>query len=322
MKEDLVSVILPVYNGSKYIKQAVNSVLNQSYQHIELIVVNDGSTDCTLEIINSLKIKDNRIRVFTRENAGVSASRNFGVSQAKGDYIAFLDHDDKMHTKMIEQLLYTVIHYNHPIAACNITKVNNLETIDIDNFALAPVLFLSKAEALYKLYSDDPLPIAVCWNKIYKLNLIEKIKFPEGLKFEDEYIAHKVVDEAEGIYFIDLPLVYYNQHEESFMKQEFSEKKLDIFKAYEDRLAYFQNNDFPKLARIHSALMLYMHILYFQQADACNKRSIHRNFKDVYKRTNNYLSIRQKLELKSFYVNPLLHQTYGKATSFLSKLKN
>ena len=117
-----VSIIMPVYNSEKYIKNAVLSVLNQTYKNLELIAVDDGSTDNSLEILNNIKKEDSRLKVYAKENGGISSARNYGIDRATGEYIGFIDNDDEYVPELIADNIKLIVKYNAEIIKFNKIK--------------------------------------------------------------------------------------------------------------------------------------------------------------------------------------------------------
>ena len=181
MNQPLISVIIPVYGVEKYIAQCLESVINQTYSNLEIIVINDGTKDRSAEIAKEYAKKDSRVRVYDFENGGASAARNRGIKLANGEYIAFLDSDDWIEGQMYEKLVNEAIKSNADIVKCgfksNDKKVgfyNKIETISNRNI---------------DLFFNGILWV-VLWNAIYKADIIKKVIFPENVRcFEDNYAS-------------------------------------------------------------------------------------------------------------------------------------
>ena len=122
--EDLISVVVPIYNVEKYLKTCIETIIKQTYKNIEIILVNDGSTDNSLQICNEFKEKEKRIKVINKKNGGLSDARNIGLKKAKGKYICFIDSDDFINEKYIEELHSLIIKNNAQIAICSFENVN------------------------------------------------------------------------------------------------------------------------------------------------------------------------------------------------------
>lgn len=238
---DLISVIVPVYNVEKYIEHTINSILSQTYTNIELILINDGSTDASYDICFRYSKKDERVRLINKKNGGLSEARNWGIKEARGEYIVFIDGDDSVHCQMIQRLYDILTIYDADVSICSFLKVNEdtLEKYDVTVSYSKPVV-LNRTEALGKLFAKDAyLHYTLAWNKMYKRVLFEDISYPIGKIHEDEFIAYKILGKTKRVVFIDEPLYYYMQRPDSIMKEPFSEKRFHKVEAYRERINYF-----------------------------------------------------------------------------------
>lgn len=210
-----VSVVVPIYNTSKYLPKCLDSIINQSYQNLEIILVDDGSTDDSGKIADSYAKKDKRIKVFHQKNAGQSAARNLGLEKATGDYIGFIDSDDYIDKTFITKLLAP---YNNnsqtSIAVCGVhykrLKTNSSEDVYISPLRLARKHESKKAYLLYLLAIDGRMYSSV--NKLYRLDIAKKCHFDKTLKFaEDTKFVLDYLKKSPGeITFILEPLYIYN----------------------------------------------------------------------------------------------------------------
>lgn len=185
--EDLVTVIMPAYNCEKYVKEAINSVLKQTYTNLQLIVIDDGSTDNTLSICKS--IRDNRILVLHQENKGPSSARNLGLANVKGKYIMFIDSDDKYCDNTIELLVSSIKNHNCEIV-CGNYYINGIENKKIEDCLIKKEYCVEKLMQM-KIFNTN-------WNKIYLADIIlnnglyfdEKYKLGEDIRFNLKYFEH------------------------------------------------------------------------------------------------------------------------------------
>ena len=205
--QDKISIIIPVYNVKEYVSEAIESVINQTYKNLEIIIIDDGSNDGSENICDEYKKKDKRIKLVHQKNKGLSAARNKGLDIMKGKYVAFLDSDDAYHPEMIEKLYNTIIKNQADCALCNYTvqKSNrNLSINNIDRYNkkinIETGLYYTK-NALKNLISEK-INIAV-WNKLYKSNLFDNIKFPEGHVHEDRITNMLVFEKIKKVYVIN-----------------------------------------------------------------------------------------------------------------------
>ena len=185
--EPLLSIIIPAFNIEQYISRALDSLINQSYKNIEIIVVNDGSTDSTGDIIDSYVKKDNRIKVIHKNNEGVSIARNTGIHLAKGDYIGFVDGDDTVDDDMFETLIQNAINYNADISHCGYKMVFPSRTDYYYN--TGDIVIQDNQEGLKDLLKADRVEPGL-WNKIYKSSLFEDIRLNENIKYNEDLLAN------------------------------------------------------------------------------------------------------------------------------------
>ena len=205
--DELVSVIIPVFNVKPYLAEALDSVLNQSYGNLEIIVINDGSTDGSEEICDEYKNKDNRIIVFHQENKGLSSARNAGLDRASGQFISFLDPDDAMHPDMLQILLTTMKKENADIAICGFSFINTQNRMPINDIAKDGISSkaIDKNEALQGIFNGS-IDTAV-WNKLYTSSVWEGMRFPDGYVFEGTYIAFDIFDRVNSVVIVEKDLV-------------------------------------------------------------------------------------------------------------------
>ena len=213
MSEPLISIVLPCYNVQNYIKDCVESILLQTYKNIEIILVDDGSKDDTPDICDQLSNKDTRIKVYHKENGGVSDARNYGISKVTGTYFSFVDPDDLITPDYIEYLysLLSLNNTNLSIAAHNIHKKKKATYKGIGQNCSK---VLSAKETTKEILLDKQIDLS-CWGKLYKSSLFDDIQFPKGIKFEDTYVTYKIIDKCENIAVGGKPVYTYQIRDES-----------------------------------------------------------------------------------------------------------
>lgn len=254
MEEALVSVIVPVYNVERYLHKCIQSIVNQSYKNLEIILVDDGSTDMSRGICQSFAQKDKRIFIECKKNGGLSSARNYGLEKAKGEYVCFIDGDDYVHPDMIKILYKEICNSGEDFVYCQYQKVNENEEYYFEELAQQyTTVVQSKKEAFHVLLSEE-LEIKLAWNKLYKKSLFNDVKYKEGYLHEDEYIIHHLLNKVEKIKKINLKLYYYIQREGSIMSSLSIKRMTDTIEAYEDRIKLIKNE--PELSEF-----LYMSML-------------------------------------------------------------
>lgn len=213
-----VSIIVPVYKVEKYLSECLNSIISQTYKNIEIIVVDDGSPDLCPKICDNYAMKDNRVKVIHQDNQGLSGARNTGIQHATGDYIIFVDSDDKLKNDIVNELLKILINTKADVACCNFLfsypQYDKINKIRIKGT-------LSNNEII-NFYTGNrtPLFLNVVWNKLYKRNLFYPygpLMFKENRLQEDNFFICDLLDNIQTITIIDTPLYYYRQRPGSIM---------------------------------------------------------------------------------------------------------
>jgi len=214
MKNVKISVIIPVYNVIDFLKECLGSVLNQTYKNLEIILVDDGSTDGSSQICDEYKKKDRRIQVIHKENGGLSDARNYGMKYAKGEYIAFLDSDDYVENTMYEKLYNKAISENADYVECDFYWVYPNKKKEDKGFR-----YTNKKEMFVHAR-------VVAWNKLIKRDVIKE-KFPYG----------KLLPNITKFAFVEEPLIYYIQRENSLVNKQGIETA-QIFEVLDNVIKY------------------------------------------------------------------------------------
>ena len=235
MKKYAVSVIVPVYNVEKYIKECLESLVNQTLKNIEIIVVNDGSPDNSQSIIDEYTKKyPDKIKSYVKKNGGLSDARNYGIKKANGEYIAFVDSDDFVDVTMFEKMYNLARKNNCQVAVCNLIKYSEKSNkYEANNFIKKNKVVIIEEEQDF---------ISSCrsfaCNKIYKKELFNNIKFPKGQVFEDSSIIYNILFESKKIVLTNEDLYYYRIHREGAITTTINEKIFDIFKSCDSIIEY------------------------------------------------------------------------------------
>ncbi len=222
---DLISVIVPVYNVKQYLGKCIESLLMQTYTNFELILVNDGSTDGSDAICEAYKRKDDRIYVINKANGGLSSARNAGIDICKGKYVCFVDSDDFVNKTYLEYLYQMLVKDNSQMAVCSAcwwVDENSYESCNVEQ-----TLCLNSEESYKLLFSKEKWFGVFAWNKLYKTELFDDVRYPEGFYFEDSGTTYKLVHKCEKISFGFEPQYYYRQQREGQITAVFSSKKID-----------------------------------------------------------------------------------------------
>ena len=228
-----VSIIVPFYNVESYIERCLETLVNQTLQEIEIILVNDGSKDRTINIVNKFKEKyPEKIVYLEKENGGLSDARNFGIPYAKGEYIAFLDSDDYIELNMYETMY-------------EIAKKEKSDMVECDFYWEYPdkkridkgIIYNGKNEMLEKVR-------VVAWNKLIKRDVLQRaqIEFPKGLRYEDVEFTYKLIPYLEKVSFCKEPMVHYIQREGSISNSQ-NERTIEIFNVLNNVIKYYKEKN-------------------------------------------------------------------------------
>lgn len=228
--DDLISVIVPVYKVEKYLNRCVDSIINQTYKNLEIILVDDGSPDNCPKICDEYAMKDNRIKVIHKENGGLSDARNEGIKIAKGNYIGFVDSDDWIHKSMFENLYSAMANSKADIATCEFIRTKDkIQKNDYNNFFDNSITEYNQEQYIKKFFKIGSQEcVYYAWNKLYKRNIIDENQYPKGLTSEDVVGTYKAILKSKKIITINYPYYYYYYNLESITSVKFSKKDLDL----------------------------------------------------------------------------------------------
>lgn len=237
----VVSVIVPVYNVESYVAKCIDSIVNQTFRDLDIILIDDGSTDSSGSICDRFAEKDKRIRVIHKKNGGVSSARNAGLDVAVGEYIVFIDGDDYVNPKMIETLCSLIIENNADLVMCNYIHVNeNGEKVGISELRITQPQIVSSDWMLERISRGWTFG-AIIWNKMYRSKLFRELRYPSFNNGEDEYISHRVMAQAEKAVIIPDVLYYYTLRQGSLTKSAFNLSNMNSIYAFIDRVDYISS---------------------------------------------------------------------------------
>ncbi len=247
-KQILITVIIPVYNVERYLRKCLDSIINQTYQELEIIVVDDGSKDSSGNICDEYASKDSRIKVIHKKNGGLSSARNAGLEIATGDYVMFVDSDDFVEPDFCKIPLELALAKEADIVSFGfnkITKEGNVATIKTNS-----PRYILPEEGIKELILVKDHIYNFAWNKLYKLSLFNGIRYPFGKTYEDQATTYLLFDKANKIYVDDALLYNYIFRSDSISADwNKPESIFDRFSIWIDRLAFIRKN-YPELEEI------------------------------------------------------------------------
>jgi len=242
-KKKIISVVIPVYKVEQYLSECVDSILNQTYDALEIILVDDGSPDSCGKICDEYAKRDSRIKVIHKENGGLSDARNAGIDIASGDYITFVDSDDYIAKDMIEKLYSALIKNNADVSLCaRYCFGDKIETF----------IFPEKNECIVlgekNKYESLDFILHNCWeawSKLFKINLFKEFRYPKGVLYEDFSLTPKIFFYVSRSVFIPEGLYYYRIRDDSIMTQ-IPQSKVDLIRNADENIEFFLKNNIDK----------------------------------------------------------------------------
>lgn len=244
MKEEpKISIIVPIYNVEKYLNRCISSLVQQTYNNLEIILVDDGSPDNSAEICEEWKKKDSRIIVFHKKNGGLSDARNYGIECSHGDYIAFVDSDDYVDLNMYQTMLASMLKNECKLACCG--RYYKTKNQEIQSRCLNNETVFTDSEAIHQLLTNGCIEEAV-WDKLYSASLWKDLRFPKGEINEDIVVIPEILRRSERIVHVGLPLYYYCYNGSSITKSGYSKKKdvmIDHLQALEKYIHKYYPSD-------------------------------------------------------------------------------
>ena len=305
---NIISVIVPVYKVEDYLDRCVESIVNQTYKNLEIILVNDGSPDKCPQMCDEWARKDPRIKVIHKENGGLSDARNAGMRIASGDVISFIDSDDYINKNMYDIMINRMLETDSDIVSCGVNWVGESgNVLRCDN--VETDLLLTASEAMRELLNDGALKQPV-WNRIYKRDVAFCSSFEKGKHHEDVFWSYQAVGKSKRICIIKEAFYYYVQRSSGIMGESFSEKRLDALEANQKRCEYTKTH-FPELYL--QSCCVYLGSCMYQLQCALRAHADDRVLKTIISRIPNakngnkkIMPIKQKIWLTSFCRFPIL----------------
>ena len=323
--QDLISIIIPVYKVEKYIRKCIDSVRNQTYSNIEIILIDDGSPDNCGKICDEYAQKDHRIKVIHKQNGGQSEARNQGLAIANGKYIGFVDSDDYIKENMFEILHKIMIKHNADMTVCNIVKTNNGTNEYLEDYKNVEVY--DKSNAIQELLKDHITNYI--YNKLYKRELWENIVFPIGKLLEDMDVMYHIIERTNKIVCTNETEYYYLTRNDSSIAKIDVKITINLKEIVNKRYRYLKEKR-PDLLDLLNITRLFNIIQYHDNLSFCNEYKIYnnrefkeeynfykKNFKQYKKQLYKEKSIRKKIEMFLLYISRNLYYYYGRIRTIL-----
>jgi glycosyltransferase involved in cell wall biosynthesis len=246
MANPLVSIIVPVYNVEPYLKKCVDSIICQTYDNLEIILVDDGSPDNCGKICDEYATHDERVKVIHKENGGLSDARNAGTEIAKGNYISFIDSDDFVTQNYVEYLYGLIAKHGADISTCGYLPIRENGVVIKSKNSLTENRVYNKEnfKKMFSvmLYEENTTIYDSAWAKLYKKSLFADVQFPKGKLFEDVRTTPQLLQKADKVIFGKEKHYFYQIRQNSIITQEFSEKNYDFINAIDEMCQFIGSN--------------------------------------------------------------------------------
>lgn len=282
-----ISIIVPVYNVQQYLKRCLDSILKQTYQDFELLLINDGSTDYSAEICQEYVERDERVKLFHQTNAGPSAARNRGIELATGSYIAFIDSDDFVEEGYLENLYQALVKNDADISICNFNSFNEERQSYL--FSIIPEMYFEKVYSVEEWLNEENtaknnlfLTFTFTYTKLFKRELFEGILFPVGKLREDDATIYKLYLKANKIAFINQGSYFYSQRSEGLSRQSMLEDIEGMIRNAEERIALLVSMGYDVTAHVSS---------YHKRLEKCQLDALRSGQIDLYQQISGKLDL-------------------------------
>lgn len=304
--QPLISVIIPVYNVEEYIDRCVNTVMKQTYKNLEIILVDDGSTDSSAQKCDLFKKKDDRIKVIHKTNGGLSDARNKGMDICSGEYVTFIDSDDWINDKYIELLYNSIVKYKSDISISDMIDSDgkyyyrdyNLYGIKEKTYTAEQALYVILTQREFNTSADG---------KLFKYDFINKYRFTYGILYEDFDLIYKIIDNASKISFVDDAKYYYYQRKGSIVHSKMNKKHYIIINISNDIMKFIEKK-YPDLAEAALSRYVFSNLLLLSGI-ICDKeqllmqQKIKRNLKSNFVRICKCKEISRNNKIKSVLIS-------------------
>lgn len=279
-QKDLITIVVPIYNTEKYLKKCIDSIISQTYKNIEIILVNDGSTDNSKKICEEYEKKDDRIKLINKKNGGQGSAKNVGIDAATGNYIGFVDSDDYIDEDMFETLYNLCIKNEADISMVAFNKVIDGKVMKTIDFNGETIIF-DKFNAIKELLLDREIK-NYSWNKLFKKEIYNDVRFSENLKYEDIEITVRLFEKINRLAYKKISKYYYVQRNNSTVNSKKYSNLKDYLTVTKQRYEYLKNKDI--LIEKYNALGFITNmIILYKDSVTYDIPELYNDFKNNYK---------------------------------------
>ena len=305
-----VSIIVPIYNTSVWLDRCMESLVNQTYKDLEIILVDDGSTDNSQQVCHYWMEKDSRIIYLYKENGGQATARNLGLDNASGEYICFVDSDDCVAPDYVEKLLNLAEENHTLISLCSYTLTDETTPADMTELPVETYTteIISDYDYFERMYTPQEIAYVVVWNKMYHRSVFEDVRFSPLRMYEDEAILHEIISKADRIAVRYEPLYFYAVRQGSTMTaNQFSEKNLTFLPMLEKRMEFFESRGWHTLTYFTMKNYLVHCLIHYNRIDSSvengqvHKETLMKHYKSMLARLKKHPVKNKKFLLQMEY---------------------
>lgn len=295
---ETIDILIPVYNAEKYLAKCLNSLLNQTYKNIKIILVDDGSKDSSLSILKDYEKKYNEIVLYTKENEkNISKTRNFLLSKIQSKYFTFFDSDDYAEPTYIEELYSNLIHNNADVSICRMKRHSENKNINFDklNKKCKPSIVFTKEECICEMLSAN-LFAGTTTAKLFKTESLKQIKFNENIYYgEDLDFCFKIMQNCTRFVFSYKRLYHYIVHKNSIVTSKFNPTKVSCVDCYQNIIEQVKDNEELSICAKSMQGLIAIEILYYTWRDKYKDKQLKRRLKKIIKESIHYIKKNHRL---------------------------
>ncbi len=274
---ELITIVVPIYNVEQYLKRCIDSIIRQSYKNIEIILVDDGSLDKCGKIIDEYAQKDVRIKVIHKKNGGLSDARNAGIDIATGQYITFLDSDDYINDNYIS-ILYDDIKKSKSDISIGLHVAQYDTGATIKKYSKQNNEIIDSKQALYRILYDKGVDLSA-WGKLYKIKLFNDIRYPKNRLFEDSATTYKLIDKATRVSIVNEYIYNYMIRDNSISNCNFNNKKMDLIVSTREMTEYIKSK-YPDLQDACESRLMHAYLSTLTQLAKSKEQHEFINYRD------------------------------------------
>lgn len=316
---DKISVIVPVYNVEKYIEECAKSILRQTYKNLEIIFVNDGSTDNSTYLLKNIINDDDRCIIVDQNNGGLSSARNTGLKMSSGEYITFIDSDDFLRDTYIEELYMCLVENKADLSIGGFTYYYEnsdayRKTITVNDGQIDRISCAEAIDRMYSFQNKYNVSFVTAWGKLYRKNLFENICFPEGKTYEDEFTTYKLYLNSGSIVYVNKELYVYRIREGSIMSKKYGLDNLNPVDALEERIEILKEKNIEELETEYSYLCLLSYNIHMlkKHGYAEEAKKLKSKYINYYSKVYFRVGLKRKIKLLMIrYINSIIYKYKG-----------